>query len=274
MIGLQEILREARTKGLTHEEVFWILEELTQKPFYKLLMDEKGVPEVLYKKLKRIFEERSKGIPLSYLGFSVRFLDLILMVPEGVFIPRPETEALVERVFSLFSDTDFPFSFVDVGVGSGAIMLSILKRYKKSIGYGIDTSEKALRVTLENARLNGIEDLNLIKGDSLTPFGKRVFDLVVSNPPYVSNEEYEELSLLVKREPKEAIVSSDNGLYLLKKIITESTLVLNKRGYLVVECSPHQAEFLKGYAIDMGFKADIYYDLDGRMRGIEARLVE
>ena len=261
----------ARSYGVTKTEVIWIIEGVSGRPFYHLLLDG-HLPTNLEERIYEILSRRKEGVPLPYLGFPVSFMGLEIDVPEGVFIPRPETEVLVEKVFDLFPDRGKPLYFVDVGIGSGAIALAILREYRNAVGIGIDISRKALVAASLNARRLSIDRLHLILGDCLdairnSPGG---FDLIVSNPPYVSIDEYEGLQKEVKMEPRRALIGGRDGVLYHRKILKEASRLLAPKGVVVMEMAPHQEEMVLELARSLSFSAETFKDLEGRVRGVVA----
>lgn len=258
--------------GISKSEVIWMIEEISGKPYYHWLVED-FFPEDLKVDFYKFLKKRKEGIPLPYLGFTVSFMGLDLLVPEGVFIPRPETEVLVERVFDVFPDRSKHLHFVDVGTGSGAIALAILKQYGNAIGWGIDLSKRALRAASQNARRLGIDRLHLILGDCLNLFKeKQRFDLVISNPPYISEGEYEELPIEVKREPRESLLGGGDGLLYHRRILKDSPKILSKRGVVILEIAPHQSKKIVEIAHSLQYEVETFLDLDNRIRGISAYL--
>lgn len=250
------------------------MEDVTGKPFYQCLLEER-IPYQIYERVKGIIEKRRKGTPLAYLGFPLSFLGIELIVPKGVFIPRPETEVLVLKVFEFFNNRKKPLFFVDVGTGSGAIALSILKEYPEALCIGVDISFNALLAASENAERLGLRSRFFpVLGDCLSSFGRKgTFDLIISNPPYVGIGEYSLLPREVKEEPKCALLGGRDGFFYLRRILRESRYLLRPGGALVLEMAPHQSKLVQ-WARLLGYQAQTFKDLDGRNRGILATFRE
>jgi len=194
---------------------------------------------------REAIRKRGMRIPLQYISGNVEFYGLNLIVNKDVLIPRPETELLVEKIINE-SDKSAYLKILDIGVGSGNISLSILKNLPNTRVIAIDISENALVVAKQNAELNSLQD-NIefkvfdIMNDDLNTLGK--FDLIVSNPPYVSKNDYETLEPELKiHEPKIALTDNLNGISFYKKIIEKSNQILNKPGKIYFELGMDQSK--------------------------------
>jgi release factor glutamine methyltransferase len=189
--------------------------------------------QLIYKNL----DLRLKHIPIEYIFHEKEFFCLNFYVDENVLIPRQETEFLVEEVINLFSTYNF-VSIADVGTGCGNIAISIVKNIKSNIKiYATDISVKALNVAKKNAVLHNVEDkINFVLTDKLQYFidNSIVLDIIVSNPPYVTEKEYEYLQPEIYYEPKQALVTP-TGLEFYTYFASYSKKVLAKNGFLVLE---------------------------------------
>lgn len=193
---------------------------------------------------REAIRKRGLRIPLQYIVGNVEFYGLKLIVNENVLIPRPETELLVEMVINE-SDKSTNIRILDIGVGSGNISLAILKNLPNSKVVAIDISESALAVAKQNAELNLLQDkvefclFDILKGD-LNTLGK--FDLIVSNPPYVSEKDFETLDPELKiHEPKIALTDYADGISFYKQIIEVSDQILNRPGKIYFELGMGQS---------------------------------
>jgi release factor glutamine methyltransferase len=199
---------------------------------------------------REAIRKRGLRIPLQYIVGNVEFYGLNLIVNEKVLIPRPETELLVEKIIS-DSDKSANLKILDIGVGSGNISLAILKNLPNSNVVAIDISEGALDIAHQNAEINSLQNrvefrLFDIMNDTLNSLGK--FDLIVSNPPYVSENDYESLEPELKiYEPKMALTDNSNGVSFYKHIIESSQLMFNKTGKLYFELGIDQAAQVQEY---------------------------
>ncbi len=210
--------------------------------------------------LKERIQRRAKREPLQYILGEVDFFDSVFKVSPAVLIPRPETELLVERLVQLIQK-DFvekaSISILDLGTGSGAIGLSLAKAFFQAQLTAVDLSEKALAVARENAAALALTDrTRFLCGSWFEPLESDAkFDLIVSNPPYVSEKEFEQLQEEVKCfEPKEALVAGPSGLEMVEAIIPKAGSYLKERGILAFEVGLGQAEKVKTLMEEQNFK--------------------
>jgi len=199
---------------------------------------------------REAIRKRGLRIPLQYIVGNVEFYGLKLIVNENVLIPRPETELLVEKIIN-DSEKSTNLKILDIGVGSGNISLSISKNLPNSKVVAIDISKSALDVANQNAEVNSLQDriefrLFDFMNDDLNSLGK--FDLIVSNPPYVSENDYESLEPELKNhEPKIALTDNSNGISFYKRIIEASQPILNKTGKIYFELGTDQSAQVQEY---------------------------
>lgn len=205
---------------------------------------------------REAIRKRGLRIPLQYIVGNVEFYGLKLIVNENVLIPRPETELLVEKIINE-SDKSASLKILDIGVGSGNISLSILKNLPNTNVVSIDISESALGVAKQNAELNSLLDrielklFDIMNGD-LNSLGK--FDLIVSNPPYVSVSDFESLEPELKvHEPRIALTDNSNGVSFYKNIIEVSDQILSKHGKIYFELGMGQSQQVKNLFEQKGF---------------------
>jgi release factor glutamine methyltransferase len=187
-------------------------------------------------------ERRARREPVSLILGRKGFWTLMLGVAPGVLTPRPETETILDVVLPLFP-AERAFRVLDLGVGSGAIVLAILAERPLAKGLGVDVSEDALAVARENAARLGLgRRLALLRGDWTTGLGEASFDLVVSNPPYIATAEIETLAPEVREhDPRLALDGGPDGLAAYRRLAPEILHVLKPGGRFAVEVGPAQA---------------------------------
>jgi len=199
----------------------------------------------LYRELIR---RRGTTEPLQYILGSVEFYGLEFHVTRDVLIPRPETEILVEKIIESF-DKNSHLKILDIGTGSGNIAISLAKNFDNAEVTGIDVSGEALTIAKENSRINdvngkvkfGILD---VLNQNITPEVK--YDVIVSNPPYVSVKEYPELRPeLNVYEPRIALTDENDGLNFYRVISEKSKKILKKEGQMFFEIGQGQSEEIK-----------------------------
>jgi release factor glutamine methyltransferase len=230
-------------------------------------------------RLDALAARRTRGEPLQYLTGEWEFYGRAFHVTPAVLIPRPETEFLVETAVGLILENrkrlPSTISFADVGAGSGCIAVSILCEIPDSFCNAIDCSLPALSVAEKNARRHGVADrMTLICGDLLTGIAPReYFDLIVSNPPYISLMDYNDLSIEVREfEPGLALFGGENGLDIYRRLIPASFGRLSAEGRLLLELGAEQAKEIERLIMEAGFSTEtIVKDLQGIPRVLAAR---
>ncbi len=217
----------------------------------------------------QLIELRGSGVPVSQLRGWRDFWKLRFKVTPDVLDPRPETETLVEIALRV------PFERVlDLGTGSGCIIVSLLAERKSATGVGTDISPEGILVAGENAATHNVADrLILPLSDWYDDIGGR-FDLIVSNPPYIAAQEMADLAPeVLEHEPRIALTDDADGLTAYRAIAAGAADHLTSEGRLLVEIGPTQAEDVSAIFSDAGLDVlGVHPDLDGRDRVVEARL--
>ncbi len=194
--------------------------------------------------------------PLQYILKEWEFYGRTFKVAEGVLIPRPDTEILAEQCIILMKDFENP-KILDIGTGSGAISVTLAKELPNSEVLGLDISDEALKIAVENRELNGASNLKFLKSDVFQHVKEKNYDLIVSNPPYIPVEEYNELMPEVKQyEPRMALTDGGDGYYFYRKISEESMEYLKNGGYLAFEVGYNQGETVSQLMEKNGFRIE------------------
>ncbi len=216
-------------------------------------------------------ERRTAGEPLEYVSGLAGFRHLDLRIDRRALIPRPETEGLVDRAL----DLDRTGVVVDVGTGSGCVALSLREEGRYRMVIAVDRSEPALGVARENRDRLGL-DVTLVRGDLTRAFGPGSVDLLVSNPPYVSEPEYAALDPSVRDyEPRAALESGPDGLEATRGLLKDGARVVRPGGALVVEIAATRAADSAELARSNGWgEVRVDEDLFGRPRYLVARREE
>ncbi len=214
----------------------------------------------------RAIERRRIGEPIQYITGEAEFYGLPFRVTRDVLIPRPETEHSVEKVLELAAALAAP-RIVDVGTGSGAIEVAVASKLPSAAITAIDLSSAALAVGRENAARNGVADrVCFLEGDLLEPVGGKEFEIVVSNPPYVAENERASLAVEVRdHEPGLALFAGTEGLAIYRRLIPQAFRALVAGGYVVLEIGYGQEAEIRALLTDAGF-AGIEFAAD--LRGI------
>jgi len=216
-----------------------------------------------------LFKERvqqlSKGTPLSRLLGEREFWSLPFLLNEDTLDPRADSECLIEAVLEHKPDRQSPLRILDLGTGTGCLLIAILSEYPHAEGIGIDISAGALEMAHMNAQKN-------LKSDraqfSLSRWFEKVqgtFDIIISNPPYISTEEYEALDANVRlHDPKKALVAGKDGLSCYRDIVAKAKKFLKEEGLLILEIGIHQGTLVSDILNSHSFTVNsIKKDLSG-----------
>ncbi|AWH79148.1 peptide chain release factor N(5)-glutamine methyltransferase [Clostridioides difficile] len=202
-------------------------------------------------------EERLNGRPIAYIVENREFMGLDFFVKEGVLIPRPDTETLVEEIIEICREKK-DVSILDIGTGSGAITISLAKYIENSKIMSFDVSEIALEIAKKNSIINEVgEKIKYINSDLFTAISDSniKFDIIVSNPPYIKKQDIETLHKQVKDyEPYNALEGGEDGLDFYRRITEQGKKYLNKRGILAYEVGHNQAEDVINIMKSNGYK--------------------
>jgi release factor glutamine methyltransferase len=194
-------------------------------------------------RFKELVKRRANYEPVAYLTGEREFYGLTFSVGKDVLIPRPETEHLIDAAIDYLKDRDAP-TFADVGVGSGCIAVAIASEVRTAMGVGLDVCPRALATAKGNAERNNVLDrITFVESNLLAASPIDAFDLVASNPPYVTEEEWNALSPDVRDwEPKLALSGGADGLDVYRRLIPEAAAKLKPGGRLLLEIGSRQEE--------------------------------
>ena len=208
---------------------------LGKKREYIILNNDKIIKEQNLKYFKKLILERATRKPIAYLLKKKSFWNSEFYVNKNTLIPRPDTEIILEQVLKFTKNKNY-LNILDIGVGSGCILLSILKERKNFYGTGIDISRNSLDICKMNAKkLNLDRRVKFFKSD-VDKFAIGKYDLIVSNPPYISRCDLKYLENdVIKFEPKLALDGGLDGLSVIRKVIKKSSELLKKNGKFILE---------------------------------------
>ena len=213
---------------------------------------ERGVPVQAAWSFQQLVKRRSQGEPVAYIRGDQEFWSLLFEVTPAVLIPRPETELLVERALAHI-DEDAPAQVADLGTGSGAVALSIAHERPKARIAATDVSKQALEVATRNAARLQIANVTLLQGSWFAPIADRRFDVIVSNPPYVADNDPDLAADVRRFEPALALFSGGNGLEAIEQIVAGARERLNENGWLILEHGWKQAAQIRDLLVRAGF---------------------
>lgn len=214
-----------------------------------------------------LLHRRKQGEPIAYLLGYKEFWALKFSVDHNVLIPRPETELLVGWLLTVLSNNAQYRRIAELGVGSGAIAISVAKARPHWDIYATDVSAAALKIAQKNSVLLATPNINFYQGSWYQALPPIKFDAIVSNPPYVALREWEHNQTELSFEPKDALVSNHEGFGALQEIINGARDFLNPGGYLAVEHGINQAGPVQSLLQDQGYCEIVSYnDLQGIAR--------
>ena len=219
-----------------------------------------------------LIERRLGGEPIQYITGETEFYGLPFHVDRNVLIPRPETEHLVEKVISLAANFEKP-RIVDVGTGSGAIAIALAHKLPAAQLTAIDVSPTALTIARPNAKRNHVADrVRFLEGDLLAPVAGELFDFVVSNPPYVAENDRASLSVEVRDHEPAIALFAGSGLEIYRRLIPAAHAVLISGGFLALEIGYGQDSAIAALLADSNFEQiEFTADLQGIPRVASGR---
>ena len=250
-----------------------VLSNLLKQQRENLIIDlNQKVSENIALKFKNLISRRAKREPLAYILKNKEFWSKDFFVDRSTLIPRPETELLCENIIKIFRNKNL--YVLDMGTGSGCIILSILTELKGVKGIGIDISRKAIEVAKKNSNKLGLFAMVKFFNKSLENIHGCKFDLIVSNPPYIRTLDINNLSDEVKNfEPKIALDGGKDGLDVIKKVIYKSNTILKKLGWLALEIGYGQHYKVSQILKKQNFKEELLVkDYKNNVRCIFSRL--
>ena len=250
-----------------------VLSNLLNKQRENLIINsDQKVSKNTISSFKKLIDRRAKKEPLAYILKSKEFWSKDFFVNSNTLIPRPETELLSEKVIEIFKNKKI--FILDMGTGTGCILLSILSELKNSRGIGIDISKKAIDVARINMNKHNLSSRTKFYARQFSNIYGYKFDLIVSNPPYIKNSDIKNLSDDIKKfEPKIALDGGNDGLDVITKVIYKSRTILKKLGTLALEIGNGQHYKVSKILNDQGFRNKILVkDYQNNIRCIIARL--
>lgn len=259
------------------QEVEWLLGHLLGVSRLELYLLDDPVPSAIIGRFWAILDERANGVPLQYLLEHVEFFGATLTIAPGVFIPRPETETILEvmvdRLRALEDERRRPLQLLDLGTGSGCLAVTLGRCLPTCVVVGVELSWAALRIARLNVQRHGLSGrIQLVQGDWLQPI-RGTFDGIIANPPYIPSAQVDDLPLDVRHEPRVSLDGGVDGLDALWHVIGQAAHVLKPGGVLVLECGEEQVEGVAGNLRTAPWVGQVMplHDLTGRPRGIFAR---
>ncbi len=248
----KELKRHKIKSSILDSEIL-ISETIKKSREFIILNSKKKVENEYYLKLKKLVSERCKGKPIAYITKKKFFWKYEFNTNENVLIPRPDTEIVVEQALKLFKNKP-DINFLDIGTGSGCIILSILKEKKKSTGIGIDLCKECIKLTKINAQKLKVENRIKLFKSNVDNFNFGKYDLIISNPPYIKKLDLKYLDKdVINFEPRLALNGGLDGLSEIRKVINKSSVLIKKNGKLILEIAYNQKKEVKRMLLKKGF---------------------
>lgn len=212
---------------------------------YKLYVEPHFISRTTKENFFFIVSKRANHVPLAYLLKRVFFSGYRFYISKGVFIPRPETETIINCVCNLIEDRNKPINILDICTGCGVLAIVCAKLFPESSITGTDISKKALSIASRNACLHKVQSrVTFLNADIIPETLNKKFSLIVSNPPYLTMEEIE-CGEEIKKEPFIALYGGRNGMEIIYRILSVAGNILTKDGFLIMEVSPSQIKYFQ-----------------------------
>jgi len=246
-------LKKSKVKSALLDSEILMSKAIEKNREYIALNSNKELDKKYYEYYKELISNRIKGKPIAYIIGKKQFWNYEFDLNDKVLIPRPDTELIVEQVLNIYKNKS-NINLLEIGIGSGCIILSILKEKKYFLGKGIDLSKECLKICNINAKkLNVSNRLKLFKTD-VDNFKIGKYDLIISNPPYINKLDLKNLGKdIINFEPKLALDGGIDGLSEIRKVINKSSELIKKNGKLILEIAFDQKKRVSELLINKGF---------------------
>jgi len=227
---------------------------------FLIVNNHKNISKKTIKKYNFAIKRRINREPIAYITGKKEFWSEDFTVNNATLVPRPETELLIYKVINFFKNRKI--NVLDIGTGSGCILLSILKELNLSRGTGIDISANAIKIAKKNSKKLHLFSRSRFKVFDLSKFNVGKYDLIVSNPPYIPSKDIKNLSKdIINYEPLVALKGGIDGLDLIKKVIYKSNYLLKRNGLLAIEIGRRQYQKVSSILKKRGFR-EIHREYD------------
>jgi len=222
-----------------------LLQEVSGKSKEEILLKDEFINRKIFDNFKKIMNKRINGYPIQYIIEKANFLGIEININHNTFIPRSETEYMAHLAISDCKLIQNPY-ILEIGTGSGAIAISLALNLPTSQIIVTDISLEALYICKKNIHIHNLEKKVLpICTDNMEAIkSNKIFDMIISNPPYIAEKDFGSLSELVKKEPRVALDGGIYGTKLINKILKTSTIMLKRNGILYIELSKDNIQYL------------------------------
>ncbi len=255
-VELAELLRERQDR----DSLILLSHILNVRPSELFLIRDRKLSRKELESFAELLNLREKGYPTAYIIGEWECMGRAFLLEEGILIPRPETELLIEKLLELLPKEEELIGY-EIGVGSGCISINLLLELPGLEMWGVDLSPKAVRVCRENAEIHGVSDrLRVFKGMDFEPVEGRKFDFIVSNPPYIPSGMWAHLPEEVRREGKESLIGGEKGYEFYERVIPQLKDFLREGGVVAFEIGHDQGKVVGELFEKEGFRVKIYKD--------------
>ena len=249
-------LKEKKIKSFNLDSEILLSKVLKQKRQDILRNLNKKIRKKNIIQYSNLINRRSTNEPIAYILEKKEFWSKLFHITKDTLIPRPETELMVDKLIKKYKNKK-NISILDMGTGSGCIIISLLSELHNSHGIGIDISHKAIEIAKKNAISNGVNSRIKFLNISFSRYFNKKYDLIVSNPPYISRREFQCLNEDIKRfEPRIALDGGNDGLDLIKKVIYKAKEILKLSGTLALEIGNKQFKKVSKILFNNNFKIE------------------
>jgi release factor glutamine methyltransferase len=249
----KNILKQNQIPNPFFDSEILLCKSINKEKKYIILNPKEILNTRQFNNFKNLIERRKRGEPIAYIINKKEFWKYEFYVNRDVLIPRPDTETIIEQALKIYPKTS-GLQVLDIGTGSGCILLSILKERMNFYGTGIDISKKSINISKFNAKKLKLTNRVKFYNSDVDNFQIGKYDLIVSNPPYIecSNLKYLERDV-VNFEPKLALSGGYDGFSKIKKVINKASILIKKKGKLILEIGFNQKNKVKEILKKEGF---------------------
>lgn len=250
-----------------------VLEHCTDEKYIDLVTKDFYLSEIQHLQLSDALNKLQHFMPIQYITQKAYFYSSTFLVNEHVLIPRPETEELVDLICKNHKDID---AILDIGTGSGCIIITLAKHFTDAACFAVDNSIDALDIAKRNTAKHNATNIDFEVLDILQtwPTDLPALDIIVSNPPYITTEEADNMhSNVLDYEPHNALFVKSHALEFYIRIIDQAKNALKPGGFLYFECNKLFAKDVVDYMLENGFKAEVKVDIAGNERFAIGKIV-